>query len=161
MSKSKYEITSEGYKKFEEELEYLKTVKRKENIQALQEARAQGDLSENAEYDAARDEQAQIEARIVELEHILKNAEIITEDNTDAITIGKEIVFQELPDGELETYHIVGSEEADPFNGKISVNSPVAKALLGHVAGDVVNVSIPNGQMELKIMEVKLKRSNL
>ncbi len=158
MSKSKYELTSEGYKNFEQELEYLKTVKRKENIQALQEARAQGDLSENAEYDAARDEQAQIEARIVDLENILRNAEIIAGDNTDRVTIGKEVEYQLLPKGEKEQYHIVGSEEADPFNGKISVNSPVAQALIGHEAGEIVAISTPSGNYEVKILNV-LKRN--
>jgi len=157
MSKSKYELTKEGFKKFEEELEYLKTVKRKENIQALQEARSQGDLSENAEYDAARDEQAQIEARIIELEYITRNAKIIESDNTDSVTIGKEVTFKVYPDGEDEKYHIVGSEEADPFNGKISVNSPVAQALMGHRAGESVDLSTPNGPCKIKIIEVKRK----
>ncbi|QVK19387.1 transcription elongation factor GreA [Mycoplasmatota bacterium] len=158
MTKSKYEITKEGFKKFEKELEYLKTVKRPENIQALQEARAQGDLSENAEYDAARDEQAQIEARIVELENIIKNAKIIEGDNTDSLTIGKEVIFKVLPDGEEEKYHVVGSEEADPFNGKISVNSPVAQALIGHKAGETVAVSTPGGSYQVSIIDI-IKRS--
>lgn len=159
MSKSRFELTKEGYKKFVEELEYLKVVKRKENIQALQEARAQGDLSENAEYDAARDEQAQIEARIVELEYIIKNAKIIEQDNTDSVTIGKEVIFQVLPDGEEEKYHIVGSEEADPFNGKISINSPVSQSLIGHEAGEIVVISSPNGTYEVKIIKVIQRKS--
>ncbi len=158
MTKSKFEVTKEGYQKFEEELEYLKTVKRKENIQALQEARAQGDLSENAEYDAARDEQAQIEARIVELENIIRNAKIIESDNSDSLTIGKEVVFQILPDGEKEKYHIVGSEESDPFNGKISINSPVAQALVNHKVEEIVDIQTPSGAYQVKILEIK-KRS--
>ncbi len=155
MSKSRFEVTKEGFKKFEEELEYLKTVKRKENIQALQDARAQGDLSENAEYDAARAEQAQIEARIVELENILRNARIIEGDNTDSITIGKFVIYKVLPDGEEESYHIVGSEEADPFSGKISINSPVAQALVGHKRNDIVEIAIPSGSYQVQILDVK------
>lgn len=157
MSKSKFELTLEGQREFMEELEYLKNVKRKENIQALQEARSQGDLSENAEYDAARDEQAQIEARIAQIENILKNATIIKSDNSDKITIGKEVVFKEYPDGEVETYYIVGSEEADPFNGKISADSPVAKALIGHKTSDIVEISTPGESYKVQILEVKIK----
>jgi transcription elongation factor GreA len=158
MGKSRVELTKEGYKKFEEELEYLKVVKRKENIEALQEARAQGDLSENAEYDAARDEQAQIESRIVELENILKNAKIIEEDGSKGISIGKEVVFQELPNGTEERYYIVGSEEADPFNGKISINSPIAQSLIGHEIGESVNISTPGGVVKVKILDVTNRR---
>jgi transcription elongation factor GreA len=157
MSKSKVELTLEGQKKFKEELEYLKNVKRKENIIALQEARSQGDLSENAEYDAARDEQAQIEARIVQLENILKNATIIQSDNTDSITIGKEVVFKVYPEGDEECYHIVGSEEADPFNGKISINSPVAQALVGHKTADIVEISTPSGSYKIQIVDVLIR----
>ncbi|MDF2700383.1 MAG: greA [Haloplasmataceae bacterium] len=159
MSKSRFELTREGYKRFVQELEYLKTVKRKEVIVALQEARAQGDLSENAEYDAAREEQAQVEARIVELENLIKNAKIIEQDHTDAITIGKIVVFKELPNGDEEKYHIVGSEEADPFNGKISINSPIAQALIGHEAGDKVNIPTPSGVLNIEIIEVILKKA--
>lgn len=154
MSKSKLEVTKAGYEQFVKELDYLKEVKRKEVISALQEARAQGDLSENAEYDAAREEQAQVEARIVELETIIKNAKIIEQDNTDRITIGKKVIFKEIPSGEEETFHIVGSEEADPFNGKISVNSPIAQALIGKVANEKVNITTPGGVIEVKILKV-------
>lgn len=158
MSKSRYELTKEGYERFINELDYLKNVKRKENIQALQEARMQGDLSENAEYDAARDEQAQIEARIIELENILKNFVLIEHDESDTVSIGKEVTFMELPNGKEEHYYIVGSEEADPFSGKISINSPIAQALIGKGTGDVVNISTPNGHIQVKILNVKPRK---
>lgn len=155
MSKSIYELTKEGLKQFMEELEYLKTVRRKQNIKALQEARAQGDLSENSEYDAAREEQAQIEARINELENILRNHVLIEDDDSSHVSIGKEVIYQVLPDGIEEHYYIVGSEEADPINGKISINSPIAQALLGHEAGDIVNVHSPAGSYQVKILKVQ------
>ncbi|ERJ13721.1 transcription elongation factor GreA [Haloplasma contractile] len=158
MKNKKFELTREGHDQFVEELDYLKTVKRKENIAALQEARAQGDLSENAEYDAAREEQAQIEARVQELEYILKNAHIIEDDDsTTGVSIGKVVVFQELPDGEEQTFKIVGSEEADPLNEKISMNSPIAQSLYGREAGDVVKVKIPAGEINVKIVDVRNK----
>lgn len=159
MSKSRYELTKEGYERFVDELDHLKTVKRKQNIEALQEARSQGDLSENAEYDAAREEQAQIEARINELENILKNYVLIEEDHSSSISIGKEVIFQELPSGEEEHYFIVGSEEADPFNGKISINSPIAQALLGKEQGDTVTVQTPQGSYKVKILKVQVRKS--
>jgi len=154
MSKSKYDLTKEGLEKFKEELEYLKSVKRKENIRALQEARAQGDLSENAEYDAARDEQAQIEARIAELENIIKNSRIIESDNTDNVGIGKTVEIEILPEGEKISYTIVGSEEANPFENKISIASPVAQALKGKHKGDIVDIILPTGSYKIKITNV-------
>lgn len=154
MSKSKYDLTKEGLEKFKEELEYLKSVKRKENIRALQEARAQGDLSENAEYDAARDEQAQIEARIAELENIIKNSRIIESDNTDTVGIGKTVEVEILPEGEKISYTIVGSEEANPFENKISIASPVAQALKGKHKGDIVDIILPTGSYKIKITNV-------
>lgn len=157
MSKSRYELTQEGFERFVQELDHLKTVKRKQNIEALQEARSQGDLSENAEYDAAREEQAQIEARISELENILKNHVLIEDDNSSTVSIGKEVIFQIIPDGTEEHYYIVGSEEADPFNGKISINSPMAQALLGHEEGDEVNVHTPSGSFKVKIVKVQAR----
>jgi transcription elongation factor GreA len=159
MSKSRYELTREGYERFQEELDHLKTVKRKQNIEALQEARSQGDLSENAEYDAAREEQAQIEARINELENILKNFKLIEEDASSSISIGKEVIFMELPNGGEEHYYIVGSEEADPFSGKISINSPIAQALIGKEAGDEVSVTTPGGTTKIRILKVLQRRS--
>jgi transcription elongation factor GreA len=159
MSKSRYELTREGYERFQEELDHLKTVKRKQNIEALQEARSQGDLSENAEYDAAREEQAQIEARINELENILKNFKLIEEDTTSSISIGKEVIFMELPNGPEEHYYIVGSEEADPFSGKISINSPIAQALIGKEVGDEATVTTPAGMIKVRILKVQQRRS--
>jgi len=154
MSKSKYDLTKEGLEKFKEELEYLKSVKRRENIRALQEARAQGDLSENAEYDAARDEQAQIEARIAELENIIKNSRIIESDNTDTVGIGKTVEIEILPEGEKISYTIVGSEEANPFENKISIASPVAQALKGKHKGDIVDIILSTGSYKIKITNV-------
>lgn len=156
MSKSRYELTAEGLERFMQELEYLKTVKRKENIEALQEARAQGDLSENAEYDAAREEQAQIEARINELEYILRNHVLIVE--SDDSLIGKEVTFKILPDGEEEHYFIVGSEEADPLNGKISIQSPIAQALNGVNIGDEATVNTPTGSYQVKVLDIKSRK---
>ena len=158
MSRSRYELTKEGYEQFLEELDHLKIVKRKQNIEALQEARAQGDLSENAEYDAAREEQAQIEARVNELENILKHHTLIEEDGSAGISIGKEVVFKEMPDGEEEVYYIVGSEEANPIDGKISINSPIAQGLIGKVVGDIVGITTPSGPIKVKIVNVSQRR---
>lgn len=149
-------LTNEGLKKYEEELEYLKTVKRKENAEKLKEARAQGDLSENAEYDAAKDEQGMIEARIMELDAMLKNVKIIDENEltNEIIHVGSKI---KVHDNDLDMdcdYQIVGSNEADPFNGRISDESPVGEALLGHKAGESVEVETPDGVIKFDILEI-------
>ncbi len=153
----KHILTYEGLKKYEEELHELKLVRRQEVAQKLKEARAQGDLSENAEYDAAKDEQRDIEARIEELENILKNAEVVVEDevNTDTINIGCMVrIHDEEFDEDLE-YKIVGSTEADSLKGKISNESPVGRALMGRKVGDTVVVDTMAGSMKYKIMNIQ------
>ncbi len=151
-----YPMTLEGKEKLEKELENLKTVKRKEVVERIKIARSFGDLSENSEYDAAKDEQAFVEGRISTLENMIRNAKIIQEDdmNSDTVQLGKKVTFIELPDGDKETYTIVGSAEADPFEGKISNDSPIAKSLLGHKIGAQVTVQTPGGEMSVKIVEV-------
>src|SRR5699024_9627717 len=139
------------------ELHQLKTERRQEVVERIKEARAFGDLSENSEYDAAKDEQAFVETRIVQVEKMIRNAVIIENDNQnpDIVSLGKSVTFQELPDGDEESYTIVGSAEADPFEGKISNDSPMAKSLLGHEKGTEVTVSTPGGDMQVKIVKVE------
>ena len=160
MEAKKNILTYEGLKKYEEELQELKVVKRREVAQKIKEAREQGDLSENAEYDAAKDEQRDIEARIEELEKILKNAEVVDEDEVDLerINIGCQVKILDVEfDEELE-YKIVGSTEANSLKGKISNESPVGKALIGTKVGDVINVETPAGVFQYKVLEIQ--RSN-
>ena len=153
--KKKIYLTQEGYDEIKEELDNLINVKRPENIIAIKEARALGDLSENADYDAARNEQAEIEARIKKLESIIENVEIIEQVNTDEVGLGNTVKISYVDDeDDLDEYKIVGSQEADPFESKISNESPIAKALLGHKVGDVVSVDSPNGSYEIKIVEI-------
>lgn len=153
--KKKVYLTQEGYDEIKEELDNLINVKRPENIIAIKEARALGDLSENADYDAARNEQAEIEARIKKLESIVDNVEIIEEVTTDQVGLGNTVKISYVDDeDDLDEYKIVGSQEADPFESKISNESPIAKALMGHKVGDVVSVESPNGSYEVKIVEI-------
>ena len=149
-------LTYEGLKKLEDELEELKVVKRKEVADKIREAREQGDLSENAEYDAAKDEQRDIEARIEEIEKILKNAEVVVEEEADLgkVSIGCNVKILDMEfDEELE-YKIVGSMEANSLKGKISNESPVGKALMGKVVGDVVTVETQVGELQYKILSI-------
>ena len=149
-------LTYEGLKKLEDELENLKVVRRKEVSQKIKEAREQGDLSENAEYDAAKDEQRDIEAQIVELENILKNAEIIQDNDKSKDKIKMESVVK-LHDVEYDEdieYTIVGSSEADSLNNKISNESPLGAALIGKKVGDTVKIEAPVGEIEYKIISV-------
>ena len=148
-------LTEEGLKELKKELENLINVKRPENIQAIKEARALGDLSENAEYDAARNEQAQIEARIKQLEKMLENVSIITEVSNDKVGIGNTVSIKYVDDDEEDEYKIVGSQEADPFESKISNESPIAKALFDHKVGDIVTVESPNGSYEVEIIDIQ------
>ena len=153
-------LTYEGLQKLEEELQDLKVVKRREIAQKIKEAREQGDLSENAEYDAAKDEQRDIEARIEEIELILKNAEVVVEDEVDLdkISVGCKVRILDIEyDEELE-YKIVGSTEANSLKGKISNESPLGRALLGATIGDVVKVEAPVGELSYKVLEIQ--RSN-
>lgn len=160
MAEKKNIMTYEGLKKIEDELQYLKVEKRQDIAQKLKEARAQGDLSENAEYDAAKDEQRDIEARIDELEKILKNVEVVDEDEVDLdkINIGCLVkIFDVSADKERE-YKIVGSTEANSLKGKISNESPVGQALMGKKVGDVVDVETQMGILQYKVLEIQ--RSN-
>ena len=149
-------MTYEGLKKREEELEELKTVRRKEVAEKIKEARGQGDLSENAEYDSAKEEQAEIEARIVMLEKMLRNAEVIDDDEVskDVISVGCTVKLFDIEFDEEVEYTIVGSAEADPMEGKISNESPVGLGLLGHKIGETVVIAAPEGDVEFKVLEI-------
>ncbi len=151
-----YQLTQKGIDKLKAELEHLKTTEREKILEALKEARAQGDLSENADYDAARDQQARIETRIKEIENILKHAELIREDSRgNKITIGKTVKLSVNGKDPVE-YSIVGSIEADPFNNKISNESPVGKAVIGHKPGDEVTYKTEaRREIHIKILDVK------
>lgn len=149
-------MTAEGFLNIEEELNELKTVKRPNVIEALKDARAQGDLSENADYDAARNDQAQIEARIKELEYMMDHAKIIEDKKEEGVVnLGSTVKLDYLEDDDIDEYKIVGSMEADPFNNKVSNESPIGKAILGKKVGDTVSVESPNGNYDVKILEVK------
>jgi len=150
-------LTYEGLKKYESELEELKVIKRQEVAQKIKEAREQGDLSENAEYDAAKDEQRDIEARIEELEKLLKNAEVVDEDEVDIdkISIGCKVIILDVEFNDELEYKIVGSTEADSLKGKISNESPVGKALMGHKVGDIVEVETQVGAIQYKVLEIQ------
>ena len=157
MDNKKNILTYEGLKKLEDELDELKVVKRKEVSQKIKEAREQGDLSENAEYDAAKDEQRDIEARIEEIEKILKNAEVVLEEEADSdkVSIGCNVKILDCEfDEELE-YKIVGSTEANSLKGKISNESPVGHALIGSKIGDVVEVETPAGVLKYEVLEIQ------
>ncbi|MBP3841599.1 MAG: transcription elongation factor GreA [Bacilli bacterium] len=148
-------LTEEGLQELKAELDNLINVRRPENIQSIKEARSLGDLSENAEYAAARDEQAQIENRIKTIEKMLENVSVITDIPKDVVGIGSTVGIEYMDDEDEDEYKIVGSQEADPFESKISNESPIAKALLNHKVGDVVTVESPNGNYEVKITEIK------
>jgi len=151
-----YYMTEEGKKNLEKELEYLKTDRRQEVVERIKVARDFGDLSENSEYDAAKEEQGFVEQRISQVENMIRNAVIIENenDNPNVVSLGNSVTFIELPDGEEETYTIVGSAEADPFEGKISNDSPMAQSLLGKEIGTEVAVATPGGEFQVKIMKV-------
>ena len=160
MEAKKNILTYEGLKKYEEELQDLKVVKRREVAEKIKEAREQGDLSENAEYDAAKDEQRDIEARIEELEKILKNAEVVDEDEVDleVINIGCKVKILDVEYNDELEYKIVGSTEANSLKGKISNESPVGKSLIGKKVGDVITVETQAGSFQYKVLEIQ--RSN-
>ena len=153
MKNDKFIMTAEGYLEAETELNELKNVRRVEIIEAIKEARAQGDLSENADYDAARNEQAIVEAKIQELEYKLEHAEIIDNTDKNIVNLGSTVTIS-YDDGETEEYKLVGSMEADPFENKISNESPLGIALLKHKIGDVVEVASPNGGYNIKIEKI-------
>lgn len=157
MKQKEFFLTSEGYLELETELNYLKTDKRKEVLSSLKEARALGDLSENAEYDSAREEQGKLETRIKEVEYILEHATIIDDGGSDkdVVNIGCTVTLQYEGDDEVEEYRIVGSQEADPFNNKISNESPIAAAILNKKVGETVEVTSPQGVYNVKIVSVQ------
>ena len=148
-------LTSEGFLELENELHYLKTTKRNEVIKTLKDARALGDLSENSEYDQAREEQANLEKRIIEVEYALEHAVVIdSSDNNGKVGIGCQVELQYEDEDDVETYKIVGSQEADPFNNKISNESPMAIAIMGKKVGETVEVSSPDGVYSVKIVAI-------
>ena len=153
---NKVYLTNEGFLEIEEELNHLKEVKRPEVIKALKDARALGDLSENADYDAARNEQAQVEGRIKELEILLEKAELIETKSTDKVELGTTVKIKYIDDDDdVEEYRIVGSKEADPSNNKVSNESPLAKGIMGAHVGDTCVVESPNGNYNVLIMDIK------
>lgn len=155
MTDKKIYVTREGLDELKKELDYLINVKRPENITSIKEARALGDLSENADYDAARNEQAELEGRIKKLEKMLENVEIIEKIDTDKVSIGSTVSIKYVDDDDTDEYKIVGSQEADPFMSKISNESPIAKAILNKKVGDIVEVESPNGVYKIEITEIK------
>ena len=157
MAEKKNILTYAGLKQYEDELQNLKVFRRKEVAQKIKEAREQGDLSENAEYDAAKDEQRDIELRIEELEKLLKNAEVVVEDEIDLekISVGCQVKVLEIEEDEEMEFRIVGSTEANSLQGKISNESPVGHALLGKKVGDVVDVETQVGVIQYKVLEIQ------
>ena len=155
MTDKKIYVTREGLEELKSELDYLINVRRPENITAIKEARALGDLSENADYDAARNEQAELEGRIKKLEKMLENVEIIEKIETDKVSIGSTVSIKYVDDDDTDEYKIVGSQESDPFMSKISNESPIAKAILNKKVGDIVEVESPNGVYKIEITEIK------
>lgn len=149
-------LTEQGYKDLEEEMQNLKVVRRKEVAEKIKEARAQGDLSENAEYDAAKEEQAEIEARILQIENMLRNADVIAEKGgkKGVINLGSTVKIYDEEFDEEVTYTIVGSTESDPVEGKISNESPIGKGLIGHKKNDVIEVETPDGIIKIKVLEI-------
>lgn len=154
-SSEQHFVTEEGLKELKEELEDLTTNVRPEVINAIKEARALGDLSENAEYHAAKDKQSVVEARIRELEYLIENAIVITEGDSSEVRIGSTVEIKYIDDDEVEEYKIVGSTEADPFENKISNSSPIAQAIIGKKVNDIASVESPNGSYEVQIISIK------
>lgn len=157
MPEKSYPMTAEGKEKLQAELKNLKLVKRPEVIERIKVARSFGDLSENSEYDAAKDEQSHLEDRIAQVEEILKYAQVVDAESVDPneVSVGKTITYTEVGTDDPETYTIVGSDESDPLNGKISNDSPIAQALLGKKKGETVSITTPGGKFDVVINEVK------
>ena len=157
MEEIKNILTGEGLQRYEDELRELKDVRRKEIAQKIKEAREQGDLSENAEYDAAKDEQRDTEARISELETIRKNVEVVDDDDitADKVMVGSTVTIFDIEFAEELTYKIVGSTEVDSLNGKISNESPVGKGLIGAHVGETITVQTPAGESAYKVLDIK------
>lgn len=157
MPEKSYPMTAEGKEKLQAELKNLKLVKRLEVIERIKVARSFGDLSENSEYDAAKDEQSHLEDRIAQVEEMLKYAQVVDAESVDPneVSVGKTITYTEVGTDDPETYTIVGSDESDPLNGKISNDSPIAQALLGKKKGETVSITTPGGKFDVVINEVK------
>jgi transcription elongation factor GreA len=150
-------LTQDGLKKLEEELEHLKSVKRREVAERIKVAIGYGDISENSEYEDAKNEQAFIEGRVITLEKMLRNARIINNDDiaTDTVSIGSKVTVEDIEFGDSVEYYIVGTAESDPLQNKISNESPVGKAILGKKKGTVVDVSVPAGIIQYKIVDIQ------
>lgn len=157
MSDKEVILTQDGLKKLEDELENLKSVKRREVAERIKVAIGYGDISENSEYEDAKNEQAFIEGRIITLEKMLRNARIINNDdiNTDVVGVGNTVIVEDMEFGDTMEYTIVGTAESDPLNNKISNESPVGKAIIGKQKGSVVDVNVPAGVIQYKIVEIK------
>ncbi|ANF95139.1 transcription elongation factor GreA [Paenibacillus bovis] len=157
MSDKEFILTQDGLRKLEDELENLKSVKRREVAERIKVAIGYGDISENSEYEDAKNEQAFIEGRVITLEKMLRNARIINSDeiDTDAVSIGATVIVEDLEFGDTMEYTIVGTAESDPSQNKISNESPVGKAILGKQKGTVVDVNVPAGVIQYKILEIK------
>ncbi|MBW7987614.1 transcription elongation factor GreA [Lactobacillus helveticus] len=157
MPEKSYPMTAEGKEKLQVELKNLKLVKRPEVIERIKVARSFGDLSENSEYDAAKDEQSHVEDRIAQVEDMLKYAQVVDADSVDPneVSVGKTVTYTEVGTDDAETYTIVGSDESDPLNGKISNDSPIAQALLGKKEGETVSITTPGGQFDVVINNVE------
>lgn len=152
-----YKLSAERLEELKQELTYLKTVKEKEVADLIKEARSFGDLSENSEYDEAKNEQGKLYSRIAEVENILANYVVIEEnaEDTDVVGMGSKITVKDVATGEEETYQVVGSQEADPMNGRISEESPFGKALLGKAVGDIAVVEAPAGNIEYEVVAIQ------
>lgn len=159
-AKNRMVLSESGYKKLQEEHEYLTTIRRNEVAEQISIARGFGDLSENAEYDEAKNEQSRLEARIADIENTLRTAEVIADEDitTDKVNIGTTVTVKDMEDGEEETYKIVGATESDPLDMKISVECPIGKALIGAKKNAVVEVEVPDGTLKLKVL--KIERNN-
>ena len=157
MPEKSYPMTAEGKEKLQAELKNLKLVKRPEVIQRIKVARSFGDLSENSEYDAAKDEQSHVEDRIAQVEDMLKYAQVVDADSVDPneVSVGKTVTYTEVGTDDPETYTIVGSDESGPLNGKIANDSPIAQALLGKKKGETVSITTPGGQFDVVINKVE------
>lgn len=149
-------LTPEGYRRLKEEIDYLSTKKRAEVAERIQDARQYGDIAENSEYDDAKNEQALVEQRIAVLEEKLRNAVILDAStvSTDSVGIGTKVTLQDITSGEVVQYSIVGSAEADPTDHKLSTESPVGRAIMGHKAGEKVTVKVPKGSLQLKVLSI-------
>ena len=156
MKEKKIYLTQQGFEELKSELDNLINVKRPANIQAIKEARALGDLSENADYDAAKNDQAEIEGRIKKIEKMLENVEIIDKGDSSVVSLGTTVSIKYVDDeDETDEYQIVGSQEADPFMSKISNESPIAKAIMNKKVGDIVEVESPTGVYKIEIIDIK------